>query len=193
LDATYLKLGDIAEIIPGIIGDKLHAGAYSYLLYQPNSYSDSGEIISIPTVFRNEPVPVKQIVCKGDVIVKRLNHEHVCLVAETEGESTVSHNLFIIRAKEGVCYPDYLAFLLEQQETVSQMAQVSGSAAPIRVLSVKMLREISMPLVPIERQRIIGALWNLTKRRQSLLKKLDSENIQLMTAIYYGYIVRGDD
>ena len=188
MDATLIKLDEIAEVISGVGDERLSSGSYRYYYYQPNSFLDADGPISLPTLFRDEPVLEKHIVKRGDVIVKRLNHDRAYMAEETEGSTTISQNLFIVRTSDGRCLPEYLAFLFEQQEILLQISQVSGTAAPIRAISVKMLHEISIPLIPLEKQRSIGALWKLSKRKQSLLKKLEAENGRLMTAVYNKYI-----
>ena len=188
MDGVKKRLGEMAEIISGLGDDRHHEGACSYLYYQPNNLTDIEEPSPLTTIFRKEPISEKQIVRSGDVMIKRLNHDRAYLAAEINTPATISQNLFLIRALSGSCLPEYLAFLFEQQEILSQITQVSGSSAPIRALSAKMLFDISIPIKSIETQRIIGGIWKLGKRRKLLLRKLESENDRLIAAIYNKYI-----
>ena len=180
--AIIKRLGEVAEIVPGAGDDRRREGKYQYFYYQPNNLSDACSVL--PTIFRNEPVSEKQLVRNGDIIIKRLNHDRTHVVTKVEKPSTISQNLFIVRIDETKCLPEYLAFLFEQQEVILQTSQMSGSAAPIRALSVKMLADISIPIIALEKQQALGSVWRLAKRRQSLLRKLEAENNRLMTAVY---------
>lgn len=182
MDAKFCNLGTVAEIIPGV-DSRDAGGGYQYTLFQPNSFTEYGTTSDLQTIRRTETIPEKLILKPGDVLMKRLNPNFVFLMHNAEKASTVSQNLFVIRPGSAIS-PTYLGYLLEQKDVLSQIEQLSGSAAAIRAISLKKLIDVSIPLLPMDRQRLIGELWLLGKKRKQLLTQFIEENDKLITALY---------
>lgn len=153
-----------------------------YSCFQPNSFNELGEISPLQMIRRKEPVKDEELMRAGDILVKRLNHNFPFLVQEDMPETVVSTNLFIVRAKLGI-YSPYLAFLLGQDGALMQIQHLSGSASGIRAISAKKLAEVTVPIVPKEKQRLLGDLWLLTRRRKKLLNEYANESTRLLSAV----------
>lgn len=177
-----IKLCDIAEIITGVVEDSGADGAFRYNCYQPNSFSESGEISELPIIRRKEVISERHLVKEGDVLVKRLNPNFPLLVAEPPESSVVSSNLFILRCGKGVL-PMYLAFLFEQPSILVQITQFSGANSVVKAISAKKLKDASLPIVSLDKQEQIGKLWALGKRRKQLLFEYITQNDRLMAAV----------
>jgi restriction endonuclease S subunit len=177
-----VRLREIAEIITGIAEDKSVEGAFRYSCYQANSFSESGEISELPIITRKEVVSERQLVKEGDVLLKRLNPNFPLLVVEPPEDSVVSSNLFILRAGGGIL-PSYLAFLFEQPNILAQVTQISGANSAIKAISAKKLKDITLPILPLDIQALTGKYWGSGKRRKKLLLEYISENDRLMATV----------
>ena len=176
------KLSEVAEIVTGIAEDKGGEGAFAYRCYQPNSFSEGGEISELPIITKKEMVSERQLVRAGDVLVKRLNPNFSLLVLSPLKDSVVSSNLFILRAGQSIM-PVYLAFLFEQPNILAQGTQLSGASSAIKALSAKKLEDIIIPVLPREKQEQIGKWWESGKKRKKLLLEYITESDRFVTAV----------
>lgn len=182
METYQAKLSEVAEIITGIVDSPNAEGLFQYYCYQPNSFSPSGEVGELPVVMRKEQISVHQLVKIGDLLVKRLNPNFPLLIRNLLGDSVVSTNLYIVRAKQGVL-PEYLAFLFEQPSVMMQISELSGANSAIKAISAKKLMNITIPLMPMEKQKLIGSCWGIIKRQKQLLNEYMIETDRLASAI----------
>ena len=182
MKARQIKLNEVAEIITGVAISTSVEGLHRYFYYQPNSFLESGEVVELSSITRKEPVSERQLVRIGDVLVKRLNPNFPLFVSDLSGESIVSTNLYIIRGKSDIV-PEYLAFLFEQPSVLNQISQFSGASSAIKAISAKKLMDITIPILPIEKQDLIGKWWKLVKKRKQLLSAYIAENDRLISAV----------
>jgi restriction endonuclease S subunit len=176
------NLGEVADIISGITDDRESAGKYVYRLIQPNGLNDSGDLVQLTGIFRQEPISDWQLVKSGDVLIKRLNPSSAFLMEDVNMPTAITQNIFIIRATEAIL-PSYLAFLMDQARVLSQAEHLSGTVATIKAVSAKKLMEIPIPIVPLSRQSVLGELWKLTKQRKRLLMHYMDESDKIMASI----------
>ena len=181
MEMQQTRLCEVAEIITGVIEDKSLDGVFRYRCYHPNSFSEGGEISELPIITRKEVVSERQLVKEGDVLVKRLNPNFPLLIVEPLGNSVVSSNLFILRGGQDIM-PIYLAFLFEHPGILAQITQLSGASSPIKAISAKKLMDLTLPVLPIEKQKQIGKWWALGKKRKRILLEYLAENDRLMSA-----------
>ena len=178
-----MPLYEVATIITGISEDRNVTSGTYYRCFQPNSFNELGEVEALPTILRKEPVREQQLVRVGDVLVKRLNHNYPYLVKDIAEHTVVSPNLFIVRPKPAL-NPAYLAFLFEQPGIISQIAaHLSGTDSTIKAISTKTLMEITVQLIPVDKQELLGNLWLFNKRRKMLLKEYMAESDRLLQAV----------
>ena len=178
--AQKMRLSEVADIITGITNSDVN-GPFQYFYYQPNSFSESGTVVELSKISRNEPVSERQLIRIGDVLVKRLNPNFPLFISELLGESVISTNLYVIRAKSGTA-PEYLAFLFEQSSVLIQIAQFSGANSVIKAISVNKLKDVMIPVLPFEQQELVGKWWNLVKRRKQLMASYLAETDRLVAA-----------
>ena len=182
MKTRQIKLCEAAEIITGVPANTSEEGSYQYFYYQPNSFIESGKVVELSSIVRKEPVSKRQLVQIGDVLVKRLNPNFPLFVSGLSGESVVSTNLYIIRSKSDVV-PEYLAFLFEQSSVLTQISQFSGASSAIRAISANKLMDITIPVLSIEKQDLIGKWWKLVKKRKQLLSEYIIESDKLISVI----------
>ena len=187
--STEKRLGDVAEIMAGMTGftDK---GQFKYRVVQPNCFSDTGMMNAVDVQKRCDEIADKQLLSVGDVLVKRLNPSFVHVVTLESVGMVASQNLLVVRPGTEMD-PDYLGYLLEQKEILGQVEYVTGSAAAIKAISVKKLADIMVPVVPIAKQRTVGAIWKLSRERKRLLNEYMAENDKVMSVLASRIINRG--
>lgn len=181
VDSTEKRLGDVAEIMAGLIGfsDK---GKYRYNVVQPNSFTDTGLMNEADVQRRGDELADKQLLSVGDILVKRLNPSFVHVVALESMGMVASQNLLVVRPGTEID-PDYLGYLLEQKDILGQVEQVTGSAAAIKAVSVKKLAGITIPIIPLPEQRKVGAIWKLSRKRKQLLNEYMTENDRMVSLL----------
>lgn len=168
------KLGAIAEIIPGLTGFEAE-GPFKYQVIQPNNLTDTGALEGVTSQFRADPLPEKQQLIPGDILIKRLNPSFVYQVHASTASLTFSQNMFAIRPREGI-NSSYLAFLLEQPDVLGEIMHVTGKAAVVKAISAKMLNDVEVPVPSMETQQKIGKMWELFRKRRQLLREYLAEN-----------------
>lgn len=183
MNSAEKRLGDVAEIMAGITGfaDK---GQYRYRVVQPNSFSGTGMMNAVEIQRRRDEIADKQLLSKGDILLKRLNPSFVHIVTPESVGMVASQNLLVIRPSTEID-PSYLGFLMEQKEILGQVEHVTGSVAAIKAISVKKLAGIKIPILPIEKQRRVGTIWELNRKRQQLLNEYMAENDKLMSLLAF--------
>lgn len=179
-----VKLGEIAGILNGLPDTKLinNANAITYNFIQPNHLGIFNDIQSTSEIKRQTPVDDNYFIRKNDILLKRLNPDIATLVSEDISNTTFSSNLFVIRVFKDY-YPAYIACLLENRGVAWLNSNIVGSVAAIKSISVKTLAALDIPAIEYEKQKAIGQIWMLHKKRKKLLGDLIAENQRLMAAI----------
>ena len=176
-----IRLGDVADIMAGMPGFT-DDGRYGYCVVQPNSFTDTGLMNEVDVQRRSDELTDKQLLCVGDILVKRLNPSFVHVVTLESVGMVASQNLLVVRPGAEID-PDYLGYLLEQKDILGQVEHVTGSAAAIKAVSVKKLAGITIPVIPLPEQRKVGAIWKLSRKRKQLLNEYMSENDRLVSLL----------
>ncbi|MEW6173999.1 MAG: hypothetical protein AB1510_13225 [Bacillota bacterium] len=179
-----VKLGEIAGILNGLPDTKLvnNADAITYNFIQPNHLGIFNDIQSTSEIKRQTPVDDNYFIRKNDILLKRLNPDIATLVSEDISNTTFSSNLFVIRVFKDY-YPAYIACLLENRGVAWLNSNIVGSVAAIKSISVKTLAALDIPAIEYEKQKAIGRIWMLHKKRKKLLGDLIAENQKLMAAV----------
>lgn len=168
------KLGAIAEIIPGLTGFEAE-GPFKYQVIQPNNLTDTGALEGVTSQFRADPLPEKQQLIPGDILIKRLNPSFVYQIQVSNAGLTFSQNMFAVRPREEID-SSYLAFLLEQPDVLGEIMHVTGKATVVKAISAKMLNDVEVPVPSMEAQQKIGKMWELFRKRRQLLREYLTEN-----------------
>jgi len=181
-----VKLGKIADILNGIPDAKQpvsenDANAITYSLIQPNHLGAFNNIQGASVIKRQSPVGENSLVRNDDILLKRLNPDNVTLINQVLSNTTFSSNLFIVRVHKDI-YPAYIACFLENQGMVWSNSNLVGSIITVRSISIKALAELDIPVIKYRKQKAIGQMWLLHKKRQKLLEDLKAEDRQLVAA-----------
>ena len=183
-----VKLGEIANILNGVPDSKQfelanNASAITYNFIQPNHLGTFNDIQNITELKRQTPIDDSYFIRKNDILLKRLNPDTATLMSENISNTTFSSNLFVIRVLNDHYFPAYIACLLENQGMACLNSNIVGSVAAIKSISTKSLATMDVSFIEYEKQKTIGQMWLLYKKRKQLLSELIGENQRLMVAI----------
>lgn len=175
------KLGEITDIHSGYLFKKESKvdPKKGYYAIQPKDLDRAGRIVwpNYQTSVTNEPQPVHYL-RKSDVLfLSKMNPRPVLVEADPEHSNTIaSSHFFIIRPTSNQILPAYLYWFLNQQDTKKFIRSVAAGSS---ILNVKKsdLQEIEIPLPPLEMQKRISELAQLTDRykqlQQMIVEKTD--------------------
>ncbi len=190
MPTNYVFLRKIAEIITGYTDLTAEKSGYKYAVLQANSFSGTDLLTPLQRMYRPKAAAEKALVQNGDILVKRLNPNCSFVAGDITEQTVATQSLFIVRPNKDI-FPEYLAYLFEQKEVLSQIEHISGSGLAIRAVTKKKLENAMIPMVPFERQLVIGHLWSLARKRRRLFEEYLAECERLETflskkAIYGG-------
>ena len=118
----------------------------------------------------------------GDILMSHINSEkHLGKVAlyKKQGNEQIIHgmNLLMLRANPSVLFPPFAIYFFETSAFLLQIKKITKKSVNQASFTVKSLKEVEIPLPPIDEQRTIAAVLDkvsglIAKRRQQL-DKLD--------------------
>ena len=175
---------ECAEAISGVLPQVKpnQPARYSYIAIQPGQLTSEGVIGDFGTIQRGTACSKKQFLQDGDILIKRLNPDCAVVFHGSIEPVVASANVFVIRPGERLA-PSFLAFLLEGSSLMQRIAQRSGVETTIAAVTVQQIANSEIPLPPLELQRKLGALWELNKREEKLLRELLTENNRRLRAL----------
>lgn len=118
----------------------------------------------------------------GDILMSHINSEkHLGKVAlyKKQGNEIIIHgmNLLMLRANEALVYPPFAAYYFETNMFLNQIQRITKKSVNQASFTVTALKEIEMPLPPLEEQRRIAAaldkVSDLIAKRRAQLDKLE--------------------
>ena len=93
---------------------------------------------------------------KNDIVVKRITPTFVNYVDYMPNEIYAGNNLIVISPKQDV-YSKYLAMVLN--EKIETLSESSSVGAVMKSVSRQHLEDVIIPLLPYEKQILVGDLW----------------------------------
>ena len=105
----------------------------------------------------------------------------VALAGKSEDGMFGSVRYLTFRVNEDICSPRYLLTYMKTPEAIAQLERISpGSAGRNRVLSVKRLNEVMVPIVPLEAQKWLN---DTLHHEVETLKRLQADTAIEMDAL----------
>ena len=118
----------------------------------------------------------------GDILMSHINSEkHLGKVAlyRKQGNEQIIHgmNLLMLRANPSVLFPPYATYFFETPAFLMQIQKITKKSVNQASFTVTALKEIEIPLPPLDEQRRIAAVLDkvsgLIAKRRAQLAKLD--------------------
>ena len=125
---------------------------------------------------------------RDDILVRLSAPYTAALVDEESADYVVPSHFAIIRVDKSKVDPAYVLWILRQQSTLKQIYQnVSGTVA-FGTISSNFFNDLKIDVIPLEKQRLIGAILKLSEREQTLLSELAKAKAeQTRTALQAAY------
>jgi type I restriction enzyme M protein len=177
-----IKLGEVVEIqtgysFRGAVGDD---GAGTMVVQARDINSLIVGVYHLPRI--KQVFPVTKLLRNGDILLTSRGSFRAG-VARFDDLAVASSSLFALRLRDRSYLPEFLALYLNSGQAQSYMAQ-SAKGATIQSLSISDLDGLSIPVLPIERQKLLVDLQQNVETQTALLRsKLDVVN-----EIYIGAI-----
>ena len=115
------------------------------------------------------------LIKKDDIVVKRIIPMFVNYIDYIPNEMYAGNNLIVITPKQEV-YSKYLAMHLN--ERIESLSESSSVGAVMKSVSRQHLEEVMIPLLPYEKQILVGDLWYSgieLEKMKSRLAELESQ------------------
>ena len=115
------------------------------------------------------------LIKKDDIVVKRISPMFVNYIDYIPNEMYAGNNMIVITPKQEV-YSKYLAMQLN--ERIESLSESSSVGAVMKSVSRQHLEEVMIPLLPYEKQILVGDLWYSgieLEKMKSRLAELESQ------------------
>lgn len=118
----------------------------------------------------------------GDILMSHINSEkHLGKVAlyKKQGNEQIIHgmNLLMLRANPSVLFPPFAIYFFETSAFLLQIKKITKKSVNQASFTVKSLKEVEIPLPPIDEQRkivmVLDKVSDLLAKRHQQLDKLD--------------------
>ena len=96
------------------------------------------------------------LIKKDDIVVKRISPMFVNYIDYIPNEMYAGNNMIVITPKQEV-YSKYLAMQLN--ERIESLSESSSVGAVMKSVSRQHLEDVIIPLLPYEKQILVGDLW----------------------------------
>ena len=152
----YARLVDVAEIkFCSVSPGRTKTQEEPTLWLQCANFSRNNTVTCDATVTNYVPDD-ELLIKKDDIVVKRISPMFVNYIDYIPDEMYAGNNLIVITPKQEV-YSKYLAMLLN--ERIESLSESSSVGAVMKSVSRQHLEEIELPILPYEKQVLIGDLW----------------------------------
>lgn len=163
---------------------------YSYQTFSINAFPSHGiQMIRgcENPYLANEKISPNYFTQKGDVVVRlRVPILAVCIGKDEEG-LLVSSLAIIVRADEKQILGEYLAYYLNSSFAQNYF-QTKARGTAIPMIRISDLKEMSIPIPPIEKQKQIIALMQESEKQISLFTQLIEQKTALKQQIFKSLI-----
>lgn len=171
----HLRLSEIAEIKFCVVSPgRTKTQEMTTMLLQCANFLRNNTVIYEATATNYAPDD-ELLIKKDDIVVKRISPMFVNYIDYIPNEMYAGNNLIVITPKQEV-YSKYLAMQLN--ERIESLSESSSVGAVMKSVSRQHLEEVMIPLLPYEKQILVGDLWYSgieLEKMKSRLAELESQ------------------
>ena len=120
----------------------------------------------------NDELKPEFLTQQDDILVRLSAPYTAALVDDESADYVVPSHFAIIRVDKSKVDPVYVLWLLRQQSTLKQIYQNVSGAVAFGTINSNFFNELKIDAIPLEKQRLIGAVLKLSEREQALLSEL---------------------
>jgi restriction endonuclease S subunit len=112
------------------------------------------------------------LITQGDILLRAKGNNHYAVYVDRSLSDCLASGLaLIIQCDKEKLYPPFLAWYLNQAPAQSFLSKISAGTS-IPVVGKKPLLEMPVPLPPLEKQIVIGNLYQMLLREEQLTREL---------------------
>ena len=191
-----MTINDIAVVRTGLVTarkkkDAASLGTYKYQLLNLRCIANEGYIDKeyIEPYELSEELKDDYLTRMGDILIRLSAPYTAVMINKPElcGIVVPSH-FAIIRVDERYALPGYVFWVLRREKNKITMMQNSSGSTAFGTISSGLISSLSITLLTLHEQQIMGELLCLSEREQELLQKLSEEkktyNTLLLNQIY---------
>lgn len=168
-------LADIAEVVTGASPDRKRRGEPAFFIQIKDLDPEKRALVSGSRPKSKRATPTR----RGDVLIAARGGQAATIADHVELLGAYpTLDVYLIRPDAEALDPAYLAAWLTS-EPVASALRASTTGALIPRIPVGSLRDLSIPLPPLDRQRAIGMLWRLAQEESAFLDRLTTQTRQL--------------
>lgn len=171
----HLRLSEIAEIKFCVVSPgRTKTQETPTMWLQCANFLRNNTVIYEATAINYVP-DEELLIKKDDIVVKRISPMFVNYIDYIPNEMYAGNNLIVITPKQEV-YSKYLAMQLN--ERIESLSESSSVGAVMKSVSRQHLEEVMIPLLPYEKQILVGDLWYSgieLEKMKSRLAELESQ------------------
>lgn len=152
----YVRLVDVAEIkFCSVSPGRTKTQESPTMWLQCANFLRNNTVTGDATVTNYVPDD-ELLIKKDDIVVKRISPMFVNYIDYIPDEMYAGNNLIVISPKQDV-YSKYLAMVLN--EKIETLSESSSVGAVMKSVSRQHLEDVIIPLLPYEKQILVGDLW----------------------------------
>lgn len=181
------KICEISDITQGSIltrikaigsGQVLKAITMQELSYYINASDEKGESNEI--VVENKKIDNACFSRKGDILVG-LSSGKAMVVEDENNNKLILSNFIRIRINDfNLIDPYYLCWTLnENRDILRAIVAMTQGTARVSILPLAFLKDIEINIIPIEEQRKIGRIYELSRRRRRIRRNKEVLNYEI--------------
>lgn len=122
-------------------------------------------------------------VAPGDILIANRGTRVTAALVPVGLEAVASGQLFIVRPNSPQVMPEFLHWFLNLATTQSHLSS-HARGSYVKTLSIVVVRELPVPIVPLKLQYKLCALSNLAARERELVRLLTEKRDQFLQATY---------
>ena len=152
----YVRLVDVAEIkFCSVSPGRTKTQESPTMWLQCANFLRNNTVTGDATVTNYVPDD-ELLIKKDDIVVKRISPMFVNYIDYIPDEMYAGNNLIVITPKQEI-YSKYLAMQLN--ERIESLSESSSVGAVMKSVSRQHLEDVIIPLLPYEKQILVGDLW----------------------------------
>ena len=173
-------LKDVSNIRTGLVSARKQAKGpekgffQEYRLLSLRCIKEPGVLdVGQAELYMSKELLKSDFLTKRDDILVRLSAPYTAaLVDDASADYVVPSHFAIIRVDKSKVAPAYVLWILRQQSTLKQIYQNVSGAVAFGTINSNFFNELKIDAIPLEKQRLIGAVLKLSEREQALLSEL---------------------
>ncbi len=181
-----MELRDVARVQPGYLSrtSVRSVPTGSHRLLQARDVSPQHSLrLDAAVRFNPERNPALYRVSRGDILLTARGQDHgACLVEIDLPDVLASSVFYIIRPREKLVLPGYLAWWLNQPDSQAALESAS-SGTGIGYIARPLMERIPVVVPSLDMQRKIAEAMDLWQRQQSIQARLDQKREELIHAL----------